>query len=82
MNKNNIRVYGDRGEQTELAENICEMAGTDPVMLYVNEDFQEETAIAMVDANYIEPPYYPIIFAGSKYIGGVDELRELFKEKH
>ena len=81
MNKNNIRVYGDRGEQTELAENICEMAGTDPVMLYVNEDFQEDTAIAMVDANYHEGDY-PIIFAGSKYIGGVDELRELFKEKH
>ena len=80
MNKNNIRIYGNGNENTELALNLCEMAGIEPVDLKLGEDFREETAIAMCDANYLED--YPIIYAGSKCIGGVDALRNLIKENH
>lgn len=78
--KGNIRIYGDRSEQTELALNLCEMGGISPHVMYVGEDYKEETAIAIVDANYHKTKY-PIIFTGSKYLGGVDELRELIKNK-
>ncbi|AUS03162.1 thioredoxin-like fold protein [Vibrio phage 3.058.O._10N.286.46.B8] len=76
----NIRIYGDNCEATELAHSLCEMAGVTPVVLMLNEEFREETAIAICDANYHEDGY-PIIFCGSKYLGGVDELRELLKSK-
>lgn len=78
--KGNIRIYGDNGEATELAHSLCDMAGVTPVKLMLDEHFKEETAIAIVDANYHESNY-PIIFCGSKYLGGVDELRELLKNK-
>lgn len=76
----NIRIYGIENIATELAHSLCEMAGVNPIKLMLNEDFKEETAIAIVDANYHETGY-PIIFTGSKYLGGVDELRELLKQK-
>ncbi|AGG58206.1 hypothetical protein VPDG_00045 [Vibrio phage henriette 12B8] len=78
--KGNIRIYGIENIATELAHALCDMAGVTPVKLLLNEHFKEETAIAIVDANYHETGY-PIIFCGSKYLGGVDELRELLKNK-
>lgn len=76
----NIRIYGNGNEDSELATNLCDLAGVVPASLMLGKDFKEETAIAICDANYHDIGY-PIIFTGSKYLGGVDKLRELLTQK-
>ena len=77
--KHNIRIYGIANIATELAHSLCEMAGVPSIELTLGEDFKEETAIAICDANY-HTTGYPIVFNGSDYLGGVDELRKMLHQ--
>lgn len=71
----NIRVYGINNLATECCKVLCEEYGIGCVMLLKGKHFSEETAIALVDANYHESGY-PIVFDGLTYVGGLDELKK------